>query len=138
MGEWHLVFRKAFQEIKFGLVPWFHEAVVGFGSAFPSPRFKSVGPIRDSVLRDRIEEVLVEHPAECRVAFTFQGDHWLKGFECLDRSLEADRAWFETMSRRGLGHDRADEVVSQDMRPEFLSDKFRRLASQDVHLQRLF
>jgi len=38
----------------------------------------------------------------------------------------------------GLCRDRTDEVVGQDVRPEFLADEFWCLAAQDVHLQRLF
>ena len=39
--------------------------------------------------------------------------------------------------RRGLGHDRADEIVGQDMRPDLLSHQLRCLAAQDIHLHRL-
>ena len=56
--EWHVLFPNAFQDIAFGLVPWFHEAVVRFGSAFQLSRFESVGPIRYAVSRDRIEDVV--------------------------------------------------------------------------------
>ena len=136
--EWHLVFPNAVPHIAFGLPSWFHETIVRFGSAFSSPRFVSVGSIGDSVDGDRVEQVLVEDLAEGRVVFALESNHWLKGFECLDRSLEADRSRFDAVFGCGLSHDRTDEIVGQDVRPEFLPDKFRCLAAQDVHLQRLF
>ena len=83
-------------------------------------------------------KLLVEDPAECRVVFALQSNHWLEGFERLHRSFEADRSWFDAVFACGLRHDRADQIVGQDMRPEFLPDQFRCFAAQDVHLQRLF
>ena len=70
--------------------------------------------------------------------FALDGDHRLEGFQRLDRSLEADRSRFDAVFAGGLGDDRADEIVGQDVRPDFLPDQFRCLAAQDVHLQRLF
>ena len=109
-----------------------------FGSAFSQPRFIPVGSIGDAVVGDRIEQVLVEDLAEGRVVFALESNHRLKGFERLDRSLEADRSRFDAVFGCGLSHDRADEIVGQDVRPDFLPDQFRCLAAQDVHLQRLF
>ena len=53
--EWHLVFAKAFQDIAFGLVSWFHETIVRFGSAFSSARFEAIRPIGDAMGGDGIE-----------------------------------------------------------------------------------
>lgn len=53
--EWHLVFANTFQDITFGFLSWFHEAIIGFGSAFLAARFKTVGSISDAVGRDGIE-----------------------------------------------------------------------------------
>jgi hypothetical protein len=89
------------------------------------------------VVGDRIEQVLVEDLAEGRVVFALESNHWLEGFERLDRSLEADRSWLDAVFGCRLSRDRTDEIVGQDMRPEFLPDKFWCLASQDVHLERL-
>ncbi len=67
-----------------------------------------------------------------------ESNDWLESFECLNGSLEADRSWFDAVLFCGLSHDRTDEIVGQDVCPKFLPDEFRCLASQDVHLQRLF
>ena len=109
-----------------------------FGSTFPQPTFKSVGPIGDPVFGDCIQQAIVEELAKGRVVLTLEGNHGLKGFECLERSLETDRSWFDAVLRSGLGHDRADEIVGQNVRPNFLPNQFRRFAAQDIHLQRLF
>ena len=138
IDEWHLVLPNPFPHIAFGLASWFSEKAVVFGSAFSQPRFIPVGAIRDPVAGDRVEQVLVEDLAEGRVVFALESDHRLEGFERLNRSLEADRSRFDAVFGCGLCDDRADEVVGQDMRPEFLPDQFRRLAPQDVHLQRFF
>ena len=62
------------------------------------------------------------------------GNHRPEGFQRLDRSLEADRSRFDAVFACGLSHDRPDEIVGQEMRPDLLAYKFRRLAAQDVHL----
>ena len=54
-----------------------------FGSAFSQPRFKSVGPIGDSVYGDCIQQAMVKELAEGGVVLTLQYDHGLKGFERL-------------------------------------------------------
>ena len=105
-----------------------------FGSAFPQPRFKSVGPIGDSVFGDCIQQTMVEEMAKGRVVLALEGNHGLKGFESLERSLETDRSRFDAMFDSGLCRDRTDEVVGQDVRPELLADEFWCLAAQDVHL----
>jgi hypothetical protein len=43
--------------------------------------------------------------------FGLQSNHWLKGFECLDRSLKAERSGFDAMFGYGLSRDGADQVV---------------------------
>jgi hypothetical protein len=59
-------------------------------------------------------------------------DHRLKGRQRLDRSLEADRSWADTVFDGGLGHDGSDEVVAQQVRPDFFADEFRCFAPQDL------
>lgn len=41
------------------------------------------------------------------------------------------------MLLRGLGHDRPNEIVGQNLGPKFFPDKFRRLTTQVVHLHHL-
>lgn len=70
IDEWHLDFQNPVPHIAFGIPPGFSEKAVVFGSAFPQPRFKSVGPIGDSVFGDCIEQTMVEELAKGRVVFT--------------------------------------------------------------------
>ena len=65
-----------------------------------------------------------------------EGNQWLKGFQGLECAFEADRSWKHIVHGRGLSDDRADEIVGQDVRPNFLANELRCFASQDVHLQR--
>ncbi len=60
----------------------------------------------------------------------------LKRFQGLEGSFEADRPRLDVVLACGLRHDRADEIVGQDVRPDFFVNQFRRFASQDVHLHR--
>ena len=136
--EWHLDFQNPVPHIAFGIPPGFSEKAIVFGAAFSQPRFIPIRPIGDPVVGDRIEQVLVEDLAERRAAIALESNHWLEGFERLDRSLETDRTRFDAVFGCSLSYDRSDEIVGQDMRPEFLPDKLWCLASQDVHLQRFF
>ena len=74
---------------------------------------------------DGIQEFLIDVPAECGIILALDGNHGLKGFERLDGTLEADRSRCNFVFRGCLGHDRADQVVRQDMRPNLLPYKFR-------------
>ncbi len=64
--------------------------------------------------------------------------HRLKRFQGLDGALEADRTWFEMVFVRCLSDDRANQVIGQDMCPQFLANQFGSLAPQHVHLHGLF
>ena len=66
-----------------------------------------------------------------------RGNQRLKCFQCLNGSLEADSTGFESVLVGGLCDDRADEIVSQDVRPDLLPHEFWCLATQDVHLHGL-
>src|SRR5262245_61311032 len=76
--EWHLVLPTPFSHLTFGLVPRLHEPVVRLGPALPAPRLIAVGAIRHAVAGDRLEQLLVDHPAECSVFFAPQGKHRLE------------------------------------------------------------
>ena len=118
--EWHLVLGKSFEDITFGFVSWFHQSVVRFGSSFVSLRFKAVGSIGDLVGSDRIKNLLVEVHSESSVTFTQECNQRLECIQCLDYTFEADRSRFPIVFAGGLGDDRADQIVSQDVRPDFL------------------
>jgi hypothetical protein len=54
------------------------------GAPLSEAWLESVGTISDPVDSDRIKQMLVQGLAEGRVAFALEGNHWLKGFECLN------------------------------------------------------
>lgn len=60
----------------------------------------------------------------------------LKSSQRLNGALEADGAGFKAMLGGSLRDNGADEIVSEDVRPDFLPHEFRRFATQDVHLHR--
>lgn len=62
-------------------------------------------------------------------------DQRLKRFQDLERCLETDGSRCNAISAGRLSHDRVDQVVRQDVGPDLLADKLRRLATQDVHLK---
>jgi len=84
-----------------------------------------------------VEQLVIEMESVRRVTITLRGDQRLKRFQCLDRSLEADRSRLDVVLGRRLSHNRADQVIREEVRPDFLPHEFGRLAAQDVHLQRL-
>ena len=71
--------------------------------------------------RNCIEDLLIELLSVYPITFALDGDYMLECFKCLDCSFETDRAWFHVVLTGGLSHNRADEIVSQDVRPDFLS-----------------
>ena len=60
----------------------------------------------------------------------------LKRFQGLESPFEADRPWLDVVHGCGLRHDRADEIVSQDVRPDFFVNQLWRFAAQNIHLHR--
>ena len=83
---------------------------------------------------DAIKQVLIEVHAECRVVFAHDINRWLKPLQRLEGAFETDRARLDIMLGCRLGHDRSEEIVSEDVCPELFANKLRRLASQDIHL----
>ena len=81
-----------------------------------------------------IQQLLVEVISIGRASISLNRDEWLEGFKSLNSSFETDRPRLAIVFGGGLCHDRANQVISQHMRPNFLSDKFWCSASQVVHL----
>ena len=98
-------------------------------AAFSLARFESIRSIGNSVTGDAPKHVVVELCAKRPVVLSSKGDHWLKSFQCLECSFETDGARVDAYSSCGLGHDRADQIVSQDMCPYLLAHEFWRLAT---------
>jgi len=57
-----------------------------------------------------------------------------KRFEGLQRRFEANRAWIHIVGHGGLSHHSSNQVVGQQMHPDFFSHDIGGLAPQDVHL----
>ena len=106
--------------------------------SFPSAGLVTIRAIGDAVRGDGIEQLVVQAQAMCSVMRTLERDHWLKRFQGLDGAFEAERTWFEIVFVRSLSEDRANEIVGQDVRPQFLANQFWGLAPQHVHLHGLF
>ena len=66
---------------------WFREEIILLVPPFSLARLVSVGSISDSMDGDGIKQLLVELRAECCVTATLDGNHWLEGFQRLDRAL---------------------------------------------------
>ena len=136
--EWHLVLAKAFEDITFGFLPWFHETIVSLRATLHSARFKPVGTVGDTVARHGVEYGLIKADAQSRVVLSLHGNDGLKGFQRLNRSFETNCTRLDSVLVCRSSHDRADEIVSQDTGPDLLAGKFRRLTAKDIHLHGLF
>ena len=135
--EWHLDLPKAFGHEAFQFVSRQVEILVLSMGLLSSSGLEAIRSIGDAMDGDGVEQLLVKSPTKRGVALALDVNHWLKGLQRLDRAFEADRSRLDAVCGRGLSHDCANEVVSEDVRPDLLSHKLGRLASQHVHLQRL-
>ena len=135
--EWHVDLRKSVQHFTFEFVPGFHHPIVFLLPAFSLSWLKAIRPIGDSVSSDSVEQLLVEISSVRHVTVTVRGDQRLERFQRLNRSLEADGTRFDMVLVGSLRDDGANEIVSEDVCPDFLPHQLWRLATQDVHLQRL-
>ena len=100
-----------------------------FVSALDSPRFKSIGSIRHSVLRDCLKQVLVDQRS-LSVAVTSDGrDDRPKCFERLQCAFETDGPRQEAVFSCSLSHDCPDEIVGECMNPDFFAHQFRGFAA---------
>ena len=79
-----------------------------------------------------VEQLQADMESVRPVEFTLRVDERLERFQCLNCSLETDGAWLDIVVGRGLGHDGTNEIVSEEMCPDFLANQFRCLATQDV------
>ena len=101
--------------------------MVGLGASLARPRLYSTGPIADLLLRDRVEED--------RGAFGGAGGETLSnpfGPE-LHRMFEAQLPRMHAGLHCRLGHQEADQIVGEQVYPEFLLTHLRGLATQHFH-----
>src|SRR5471030_1083943 len=127
--EWHLDFAKAFRHLAFDFGAWLVQPVVVIAPAFFHAWFVAIRSVSDSMSGDGIEEVLIHAQALGGISGSAKLDQRLESFQGLHGSLEADGPWQNIVFCRSLGHDGADEVLGQDMRPNLFSHQRRRLAA---------
>ena len=87
---------------------------------------------------DAIKQLFIENHSKRAASMVLVINQSLKLFEKLEGSFEANGSRLDVMLARRLSHNRANEIVGQDVRPDFFAHQFRRLATQNVHLQSLF
>jgi hypothetical protein len=121
----------------FELIPWLHHSIVFLLPAFSLTWFKAIRSVSNPMSSDGVEQPIIECSAARRAAVILRGDQRLKGFQRLNCALEADRSWLDAVFCCSLSDDRADEIVSNNVRPDLLSHQLWRPATQDVHLHGL-
>ena len=100
-----------------------------FGSPFAESRLKSIRAIGHLMYDDQVKQLFVKTHSNTGALSSLDRNDWLKRFECLNCSFEADRPWLSAMPRRSLRNDGANEIVCQDVRPDFLAHEFWCFAS---------
>ena len=104
--------------------------------AFLLSRFKAIRSIGHAVQHNGIQQLFIEVLAKSSATMPLKVNQRLKRLQRLQGTLEADRARLDVVPECGLSHDRPDQVVCQDVRPDFFANQLGCLASQDVHLHR--
>ena len=112
-----------------GFSPWFPEEAIVLRPTFAEPWFHAIGPVGHSVLGNGIQQLLVEPAEAFGITLSLHRDHRLERLERLDRPLETERSRLEAVFAGGLCDNSADQVVSQNMCPEFFPDRFWCLAA---------
>ena len=87
---------------------------------------------------DAIEQLLIKNHSKRTASMLLVINQPLKLFEKLESPFEANGSRLDVVLACRLSHDCANEIVGEDVRPDFFANQFRRLAAQNVHLQRLF
>ena len=110
---------------------------MGSGLAFVFPTwFEPVGTVGNPVGSDGVEALFIEMVAT-RERSTQNCNHRLERFECLNGSFETDRSGLDAVFAGRLCDDGPDEIVGEDVCPDFLSHQLGCLAAQDFHLHSL-
>ena|SRR6516162_9649564 len=108
------------------LVAWLGEQAMRFGAAFLGPRLHAVGSMAHSVLSNGVQHTSV---ISIWVGELSAGPETAESAEGLDSPLEADLPRLAVVSLTGLGHGRANQVVDEEVGPEFLAHHGRSLAA---------
>ena len=78
-----------------------------FGSPFAESRLKSIRAIGHLMYDDQVKQLFVKTHSNTGALSSLDRNDWLKRFECLNCSFEADRPWLSAMPRRSLRNDGA-------------------------------
>jgi hypothetical protein len=127
--EWRVDFPKSLDHFEFDLPSRLCQAVVVFRPSFRHAWLEAVGAIGDSVLGDGPQHLLIQGFQVFDSTMCLLADHGLKGHQHLERRLETDGSRRDSVLAGRLSHDRTDQVVSQDVRPNLLADQLWRLAA---------
>jgi hypothetical protein len=123
---------KSFAHIEFDLLSQLCQAVVVFRPSFRHAWLEAVGVIGDAVLGDGPQDSLIQGIQVLDSTIRLLADHRLKGHQHLERRFETDGSRRDSVLAGRLSHDRTDQVVSQDVRPNLLADKLWRLQPADL------
>src|SRR5450432_3855513 len=116
-----------------GNVSWLHQARHRLWPTFPRPRFPPSWAVADAVVCDGSQ-----HRIDQRLAVLWPRRFELRGKRHQDLlgPFEAHPPWLGAVLAGSHGHDRAQQVVRQQVRPYLLRNHLGRLAPQDFHLHR--
>ena len=97
-----------------GFCAWHLQPLVWFGTALARPRFYATRAIADLLLRDRLEK-------DRGVRDSHAGETMAKPFgPQLHRMLEAQLPRMHAGLQSRLGHQKADQIVGEQVNPQFL------------------
>lgn len=68
-----------------------------------------------------VQQLVISMESMLRVAISLHGMQWLQRFQCLHRSFETDRSRFDVVFGCRLSHNGADQIVSENVCPDFLA-----------------
>lgn len=118
--EWYVDLLNSVHHFTFEFVPWLHHVIVFLLLAFSLSWLKAIRPVGDSMSSDSIEQLLAKIAPVCPVTVTMRVDQWLKRFQRLNCSLEAEGTRLDMVLVSSLRDDGANEIVSEDVCPDFL------------------
>jgi hypothetical protein len=125
----HLDFYKSLEHFAFDFLARPHQSFVVFRSSLLQAWFEPIGAISDALQGDGFQDLHVQGFSMSGTTMGLVHNQWLKGFENLKSCFETDGARQNSMLGGCLSHDRANQVVRQDVCPYLLADEFWRLAA---------
>ena len=109
---------------------WCGEQGIGFGSSLDGAGLNAAQAITDTLLGNEHQQFLeLRGLASARCLMMIPGQAQLHGM------FEAELAWQPVGQKRCLRHDQSNEIVGQQVDPDFLDRHCRALATQPLHAQ---